>query len=324
MAAATSGARPHPARLAGWAGGAGAVFLGAVLLVATAAKVVDPAGFARQIAAEGLDVALPAATLAVVALAVEAFLAVALLLAVRRPAVLVPAGLLIAFFLALTGRAWWRSAHGTLPADAGCGCFGNLVQRTPAEAFVQDLLLLVPAFALAVFAGRSAGPLPRGRLAAATVVALATAGLAIAAPGLPLDDLATRLSPGVRVGELCVGREGDAARECLDSAGLLPETRSGEALVVLAALDQAFAAEVESLNGYHAAAAGPPLFVVTDADNAALFQFRFGHGPAFPIRQAPTALLRPLYRTLPRSFHVRDGVVVATWSGLAPLTDPSP
>jgi hypothetical protein len=47
--------------------------------------------------------------------------------------------------------------------------------------------------------------------------------------------------------------------------------------------------------------------------------FFWKHGPAFDIHEAPPSLLRPLYRSLPRSFLVDDGSVVETWSGLPPL-----
>ena len=80
-----------------------------------------------------------------------------LLLGVRRKWVLIPATLLVAFFLSLTGRAWWLAAHGQRDAAESCGCFGNLVQRTPAQAFWQDLALLVPALLLA-WVGRERRP----------------------------------------------------------------------------------------------------------------------------------------------------------------------
>src|SRR5215218_7729998 len=135
-----------------WLGTAAGVFLGAVLLVAVWAKALDPAAFAEQIRIEGLDILFSAQAMALIALALEAGLGLALLLGVRRLWVLVPAALLVAFFVFLTGRAWWLSAHGLREAES-CGCFGNLVQRTPAQAFWQDTLLLVPALLLS-FVGR--------------------------------------------------------------------------------------------------------------------------------------------------------------------------
>ena len=63
------------------------------------------------------------------------------------------------------------------------------------------------------------------------------------------------------------------------------------------------------------------LWVLTSATDEQLFAFRFTSGPSFELREAPAALLRPLYRTLPRSFLVRDGRVVETYSGLPPLDE---
>lgn len=128
-ASARSSAKAHRALPAlAWLGGA---VVGAALLVATWAKAIDPAAFAQQIRGEGLEILLPAGVVALVALALEAGLGVALLLNLRRPAILVPATLLVLFFVFLTGRSWWRAEHGLADPSGGCGCFGNLVERTP-------------------------------------------------------------------------------------------------------------------------------------------------------------------------------------------------
>jgi hypothetical protein len=42
--------------------------------------------------------------------------------------------------------------------------------------------------------------------------------------------------------------------------------------------------------------------------------------PPFDYVAVPEALIRPLYRRLPRTFVVRDGVVVKTYEGLPPLS----
>src|SRR5215210_1941837 len=187
-----------------WLGTAAGVFLGAVLLVAVYAKVLDPSAFAEQIRIEGLDVLLSAQTVALIALVLEAGLGLALLLGIRRPWVLIPAALLVAFFLFLTGRAWWMAAHGLREAES-CGCFGNLVQRTPAQAFWQDLLLLVPALLLSFIGRDRAARFPAVRTAFVAVATIGVALLAWKAPELPLDDLATRLRPGVEIAEICAG-----------------------------------------------------------------------------------------------------------------------
>ncbi len=312
-ATARSSAQAHRVLPAlAWLGGA---VVGAALLVATWAKAIDPAAFAQQIRAEGLEFLLPAAVVALAALALEAGLGVALLLNLRRPAILVPATLLVLFFVFLTGRSWWRAEHGFADPSGGCGCFGNLVERTPKEAFVQDVVMLLPGMALAWLARPRASRFVRGRAAAAGVAALAAVTLGWRAPALPLDDVATRLKPGVRLDGICAGR--DAERVCL--AHLAPGLAEGRQLVVIADVrDPGFDALAGRLNAYAQPGAEPPLTLLADMtveEQRALF---WRVAPAFDLHEAPAAMLRPLYRALPRSFLLDGGVVIETWAGLPP------
>jgi len=304
-----------------WVGTVAAFLLGAQLLVAVYAKALDPAAFAEQIRAERLFTGLiPAPTVALIALALETALGLALLLGVRRLWVLVPAALLVAFFLFLTGRSYWLTAHGQAPPSASCGCYGNLVERTPSEAFWQDLALLVPPLLLA-FVGRGGAPrgLPRLRIAA---TALGTAGVvafATQAPRLPLDDLATRLHPGVKIGDLCAGA--GAERICLPLA--VAGLDQGRNLVVLADLeDPKLTGSIDALNAYARGDGNPALWVLSASPAAQHRAFFWLWGPTFKVIEVPEALLRPLYRQLPRSFLVEDGRVVRTYAGLPPL-DPN-
>jgi uncharacterized membrane protein YphA (DoxX/SURF4 family) len=291
----------------------GGVFLGAVLLVAVWAKALDPAAFAEQIRIEGLDVLLSAQAVALIALVLEAGLGLALLLGVRRLWVLVPAALLVAFFVFLTGRAWWLSAHGLRDAES-CGCFGNLVQRTPAEAFWQDLLLLVPALLLAFVGRNRSARFPTARVAAVAVVTVAVALFAWKSPELPLDDLATRLRPGVEIADLCAG--GGENPVCLSTVA--PDLKKGSHLVVLANLDDpALEKAVGALNGY--AGRGEAVWVLSASPEEKKQAFFWRFGPSFQIVETPEPLMRPLYRRLPRSFRVKDGRVTETWPGLPQL-----
>ncbi len=296
------------------------VVLGGVFLFAAWAKAIDPVAFVADVQSRGLGLLGGATLVAYVALALEAGLGTLLLLGVRRLWVLVPAALLVAFFVFLTAQDYYRAAHGLLPTSASCGCFGNLVVRSPAQAFWQDLALLVPPLLLAFLGrSRSARRVPRLRTAAGVLAALGAVLLAWKAPELPLDDWATRLSPGVEMSSLCVG-EG-TNRACMDS--VVPELEHGRHLVILADLDEAFGKKVDRINGYldrQALAAGaPPVFVVTPADRAAQQAFFWQWGPGFEIREAPEPLVKPLVRRLPRSFLVADGKVLETWDGLPPF-----
>jgi len=299
--------------VAGYLGGA---LLGAVLLVAVWAKAIDPNAFVEQIRAEGLEILLPARAIALLALALEAALGVALLANLRRLPVLVTATALVVFFLFLTGRNWYRTEQGLVEPGSACGCFGNLVERTPKQAFLGDLLLLVPGLALA-WVGRPGAARGLGWRAGATALAAGGSALfAWQAPGLPLDDLATRLRPGVELASVCAGK--DAERVCLTH--LVPELAEGRHLVVLADVRaESFAAIAEKLNAYTLAGGNPAPLVLADftvEEQRALF---WTLAPAFDLHETPAAMLRPLYRTLPRSFAVSDGRVTETWAGLPPL-----
>lgn len=298
--------------------------LGAVLLYAAYTKLIDPASFAELIRAEGLDGLVPASVVAFVALALEIGLGLLLLMGVRRWWNLAPTMLLVGFFLFLTGRAYLLSEWGQVDAAKTCGCFGHLIERTPAQAFWTDLALLLPALVLAFVAKDpvlSPGVMERpGFPAIRTGIAVTlTAGALVFAhfaPGLPLDDLATRLKPGLSVDEVCVGEE--ASRICLHDA--IPLLTEGSHVIVIADLeDPAFVAKVPELNQYALEGKDPQLWVMTSA--AQQVQQRFGllHGATFHIQEAPAKLLRPLYRRLPRTFFVVNGVVTRTFDGIPPL-----
>lgn len=292
----------------------GSTVLGGVFLVAALAKAVDPVAFGEAIEAEGLAGWIPAGAIALVAIGLETGLGVLLITWVRRIWVLIPSTALVVFFLFLTGRTYWKAIRGDAaePATA-CGCFGNLVDRTPEEAFWQDLLLLGIPLLLA-FLGRgrdSAGA--RWRVTLAGAATLGVLLLAWKAPDLPLDDVATRLGPGTRIDRLCAGED---PRVCLHDVA--PALLEGEHWVVMVDPESAPGGWVEELNRRVWTGEGPSLTVLADATPEEVMEVQFTLGPAFRIHEAPSVLLRPLYRELPRSFLVRDGTVVVTSPGLPP------
>lgn len=317
MTIAAESARPSSGRSrfaerAGWLGGA---LLGLVLLFAAALKALDPAAFAEEIGRQGVGFGLPPMAAALAALALEGGLGALLMVNLRRPPVIWASTALVLFFLFLTGRAAWRAAHGVVDDSGSCGCFGNLVERTPNEALVQDLLWLVPALAVAWIGRPGARDQVGLRAGVALAVAAAIVGLAAAAPGLPLDDYATRLRPGVRIADLCAGA--GEARVCLPLVA--PGLASGRHLVVLAdPRDAGFPALVARLNRYVRAGGDPALTVLADLQPEEQQALYWQVAPAFDLQVTPAALLRPLYRRLPRGFLVEAGRVEKTWSGVPP------
>jgi uncharacterized membrane protein YphA (DoxX/SURF4 family) len=289
-----------------------------VLLIAAWGKAIHPEAFVEQIQFEGLDFFGQAGAVALIAIVLEVVLGTALVLNIRRWWVLVPTVLLVLFFLFLTGRSYWRFEQGMITSDESCGCFGNLVSRTPAQAFWQDLILLGLPLAL-MFSGlsRDKGRRHGFRLVIVAVMGIGAAILALKAPELPLDNLATRLSPGVSVGELCAGGKSDDGRICLDT--LIADLDRGQHWVVITGLDEeVFLSGLTTLSDQALADGEPHLWVVSAASEGDLAEFNWTQAPAFEVREAPEALLKPLYRTLPRSFKVVDGKVVETRSGLPP------
>lgn len=153
----------------------GAAFLGAILVVAAVGKLGDPVLFVEQIRKEALDLFLPAHVVALIGLAVEAGLGLALLLGIRHRWVLGASALLVAFFLFLTGRNYYLVLIGERDPNYDCGCFGVFLQRSATEAFWQDLVLLVPPLLLAALSPRAratAPPMWRSGLAAAGAVGI--------------------------------------------------------------------------------------------------------------------------------------------------------
>lgn len=364
--------RPEPA---GWmviVGTAAGVFLGVIFVVGLYGKALDPEGFVETIQREGLDFLLPASWIAAIALFLEAFLGFALVFGLRRMRILVPSAGLVLFFLFLTARAYIQYDPGASLDEHSCGCFGNLVERSPAEAFWQDLLMLVPSCALAFLARPSAAAAhTRTRFITAGALTAAVLIFALLAPGLPIDDFATRLKPGVEVSELCAGENrpdlacgepGQApcdaptnpdliepgeeppepgeepsdelpddafeigvpppeGRVCL--IDLIPELEEGASVVVMVALDDpALKERVTTLGDYALDAIDAPLlFVIAPATEEAVDEWRTENQPAFDLVMGYPAVLRPLYRRLPRSFLVKDGTVTRTWQGWPPLAE---
>lgn len=289
-----------PSRPLVWVGRVAAFLLGVAFLVAAWTKAVDPQGFAIQIVKDGLmfeSLALPAA---IAVVAVEFFVAMGLVVGSRRVIIL---GLATLMMFGFTGLAAWQVVSPPENPES-CGCFGNFVQQDP----VQHLWTNIGLFALSLLAWLGRDEAVRGKLRFALALAAGVAGLVftIAAPSLPIDEWpgVTLLEPGAEVAALPI-------------EDLIPELYEGRHLVVV--LDRAAersAADVARLNETAVFGQGLSVHGIAE-DNAELeAQFLFTAGPAFPISGAPWGMMKPLYRTLPRSFLVEDGVVVEVWQGI--------
>jgi len=277
-----------------------AAALGLVFVIASAAKGADPALFAEQVGSYGIVGGAAAKTVALVLVPLEMALGAALLVCWRRRLSAAVAGSLLVLFIGVTafGMATGKTE--------GCGCFGALSSRGPADVIKEDVLMLLLAGAAALpGAGLGLGGLWRG--AAVVAAGLAGAGYQAAAPSLPLDDWATALRPGVAVASLDLG---DAVAD------------PAPTLVVL--LDLAgpdIGDTTASLNGLLARPGAPRIVALAAADETHRGEYFWAHGPQFDVREIDHATLRRLSRRQPRAFLARGGSVVRTWNDRLPSPD---
>ncbi len=228
----------------------GAFFLGGILVVATFGKVLDPILLVQEIRNEGLDIILSANSVALIALALEMGLGVALLLGMRNLMVLIPSSLLVAFFLFLTGKNFWMVVTGQRDNSFDCGCFGVFMERTATEAFWQDLLLLVPALVLAFLDPRALyAALSRWKTGVSLLSAFAVVLYTVFVVGLPaeltvVEDHGAEISEGLFMPTnqflVFVDGEADQGAEVFESPITL------EFLVLLSDFDTALMLDVKS------------------------------------------------------------------------------
>ena len=172
----------------------GSCFLGSLLLVAAWAKAVEPGAFVEQVQLEGLDFLFSSKTVALSALALETGLGMALLTGLRQLWILIPSTTLISFFLFLTARNYWLVREGIRDENSSCGCFGNLLERTPGEALWQDLFLLLPPLLLAFYNRKSISKsFPGMRLLFSAILAIGVVMFAAKNPDLHFIKIASEI-----------------------------------------------------------------------------------------------------------------------------------
>ena len=163
--------------------------------------------------------------------------------------------------------------------------------------------------------GALRGPAAAGRSSRAWrawllgALGIASTAFTLASPHLPIDNLATALSPGVNLHALGL----DAV------AGNFAE---GDRLLVILVLDepasQKAVAPLESLAKHPGV---PPIAGLTSAGEQARAEFFWSYAPSFELLEVPAADLRRLYRRAPRSFRVHNGVVLQVWEGVPPAQE---
>lgn len=168
----------------------GAFVLGAILIVATAGKLGDPIVFVELIHNEGLDFLLSANTVALIALALETFLGLALVLGVRSAWILIPSAGLVGFFVSLTAWNYYLVLTGRHDPSYDCGCFGVFMHRNAVQAFWQDLpMLTIPLILAALDRKALRRPLAQWKISVALAGTVAVLAYTVYGVGLPTAPL---------------------------------------------------------------------------------------------------------------------------------------
>lgn len=299
--APANGARSAPWRRV--AGHVGRVSLGLVFLMAGALKALDPAEFVHQVQGYGILGPRLAAPVAPALIVLEIVLGVALLAGVRPRLAALGAMALLAVFIAI-------EAYGlSIGKTESCGCFGAYVQRTPGQVIAEDVLFSgLAVLGLWGLAGWPGMPLRRGAAVLLGSVALAAA-FVLASPFLPIDPYVTRLAVGRSVSDLSL----------LEKA---PQLSKGRHLVALIDVTDPGAVETATvLNQIASRPGAPPVLALTPGSEEEKAAFLWSAAPAFDTRNVDRAVLKRLYRRLPRFFLLEEGRVAAIFDGAPPAAE---
>ncbi len=274
------------------------IIVALVLLFGGVLKALDIDAFVEQIVTYGIfpEFSMIAAWSLII---VEIFLAASLISNLYPKIIPLLAMALMFFFIAIT---WYGMSIG-LGED--CGCFGNLVHRSPEQVITEDLIMAVGLlFAYIVFRNvpnRS----QEWKIAGSAASVMLVSGLVLLSPWIPADDLVTNLKPGTEFTTWPV--EGLYGTDLLEGTHLvfLFSVKSEQAETEIAGM---------SLIAQADSAPSTVGLIIDGSEELTTVMFQFA--PAFPVGAVEPRFARPLYRTLPRSFLMHDGRVSETWSSV--------
>ena len=282
------------------------LIMGLLFVVAGSIKIWEPLlffweampfvlvlGIEREMAPMGARMALAFGPL-------EFILGVALILNWRPRLILPSSAVLLCFFTALMTYAW------KIGATADCGCFGSLVNRSPGEAAVEDLIML----ALVLVAWWGGRPLESTPTVRSSKLLAAGAILAVGVFALRYFPEASRAeNSDLQVGVSLNGLSLDGVN--LDIA------QGRFVLALFSPTCGRCQKEVPKLNEFQQVADLPSVLALTSfpAESKALSKFKEHLRPKYEIATISLTDFRRLTYNhgYPRLAYVDDGVVQAVW-----------
>lgn len=274
----------------------------AVFLLAAGMKALDVSAFAEQIRAHDI---FPSLSLfgAWFFIIVEVVLSAALIVNAWPRSTAAAMLALLALFIGVTAYAMAAGLEGN------CGCFGDLVQRTPQQVILEDALMMLAMVFVLLVNGGASEKTRRWKILVLVLAAAAAASLTLFAPQLPLEEYST---------ELRVGRQFSS----WPVEGLTRDLHTGTHLVFLfSAESKTVEADVAMMNAAAQSDGIPSSIGLLTEGAAKVTEVMFQYGTAFPVGSIEPRFARKLYRTLPRTFILRDGVVRKVWPGIPTPAD---
>lgn len=276
-----------------------AVAVALIFIAASGIKAFDPAGFAEQIASYHIlpgSLSLAAAWFFII---VEFTLAVALLAHVKPELFLPLMMILLAGFIGVTIYAMIHGIGGN------CGCFGNVVHRTPQQVILEDVLMFA-ALLFAFIVLRNDRKRCRGVKAP---IILAAAAMVIAG----VTGFHDRFPVDTYVTELRVGRHFSS----WPTENLFIDLNSGRRLVFLFTTgSKQIEQEIREMNAVAQTEGAPQTVGLIIDGSAGLNALVFQYGVSFPVGALEPRFAKNLYRSLPRAFILDQGVVKKVWNGI--------
>ncbi|MBI9074553.1 MAG: hypothetical protein JEZ02_04005 [Desulfatibacillum sp.] len=278
-----------------------ALVLGLIFLAAGVAKAVDLNEAVRQAGAYNIVTDRTVLLFLVWGMVLaECALGAALVLRYRIRIALVGLALMLAVFFGALGWAW------TMGLTEDCGCFGQWVSRSPGQALLEDIFLVV---LLGLAWLRPESGKSRVKPAAVVLVCLATLALPFAF-GFSLDSV---LLPGV---------EGPPVEPLTVLDGQAVDWSASPYLVELMSTDCLHCQEsVMDVNILAATPGIPPIKALCFDSPEDIAAFRETYLPEYPLlRIAEKDYWRLVANgSSPRFLLVREGHVVRAWEVAPPL-----
>lgn len=274
------------------------ILIAGVFLLAAVMKALDPASFVEQIVSYNMfpDLAPLAAWTLII---IECLLAAALIVnLLPRVIPMLSMGLLL-FFIGITVYGM------SIGLGEDCGCFGNLYHRGPEMVILEDTLMIIGlVFVVVVLWNRQQEHIA-GRVTVTLATGMAAAAITAFSPYIPADNLVTQLHPGSSFSTWPVD-------------GLYgKDLNSGTHVVFLFTVtSENIGAQVQSMNTVAQTMEDASVVGLIIDGTEHLTTLMFEYAAAFPVAALEPRFARPLYRTLPRTFILKDGVVTHTWSEL--------